>query len=154
MLKVLAAGVAALSLGACATITRGTHQVFEVRTTPIGAEVETSNGLYCKATPCVFPGVARNSNFTVTIKKPGYKTVTTNITNTTSGDGGMGMAGNILFGGLIGAAVDGTNGAMQDLVPNPLDVTLEPETASASNAPSGAPAGWQPAATTSDDAGS
>lgn len=154
MLKLLVASAGALSLCACATITRGTTQVFEVRTTPIGARVETSNGLFCEATPCTFPGVARNANFEVTVTKPGYKTVVTKITNHTSGDGGMGMAGNVILGGLIGAVVDGSNGSMQDLIPNPLELTLEPETASAPGARAGAPAGFQPSPTTEPGAGS
>lgn len=139
MLKLIAAACAVASLGACATITRGTTQAFEVKTTPSGAAVETSNGLYCKATPCVFPNVSRNSNFTVTITKPGYKTVTSNVTNTTAGGGGAAMAGNIIFGGIIGAGVDATNGSMQDLVPNPLEVTLEVEGAPSPAAPASAP---------------
>lgn len=138
MLKLVAAALAATSLGACATITRGTTQAFEVKTTPGGAEVQTSNGLYCKTTPCVFPNVARNSNFTVTITKPGYKTVTTNVTNENRGGGTANLAGNILVGGLIGIGVDASNGSLQDLVPNPLEVVLEPETAPAA-APAAAP---------------
>lgn len=43
-----------------------------------------------------------------------------------SGGGGAGMAGNVLFGGLIGAAVDAGSGAMHDLVPNPVDVRMVP----------------------------
>lgn len=147
MMKLLAASLAVLSMSACATITRGTMQAFEVKTTPPGARVETSNGLFCEATPCVFQNVPRNSNFEVTITKPGYKTMVAKVTNTTSGGGGMGMAGNIILGGVIGAVVDGTNGSMQDLVPNPLDVTLEAEAATpvapaaAAAAPAPAPAG-------------
>jgi hypothetical protein len=126
-MKLLLAAGAAMSLCACATITRGTTQAFEVKTTPSGAEVQTSNGLYCKTTPCVFPNVARNSNFTVTITKPGYKTVTTNVTNANLGGGTANLAGNILAGGLIGIGLDASNGSLQDLVPNPLEVVLEPE---------------------------
>ncbi len=128
--------MAAMSLCACATITRGTTQAFEVRTTPVGASVVTSTGLTCPSTPCVFKDVPRNSNFDVTISKPGYKTHVVKVTNTTSSAGGMGMAGNLLLGGIIGAAVDGTNGSMQDLVPNPLEVALEAE---GSTAPAAAP---------------
>lgn len=154
MLKIVVATASAVSLSACATITRGTTQAFEVRTTPSGAAVETSNGLYCKATPCVFQNVARNSNFTVTITKPGYKTVTTNVTNTTAGGGGAAMAGNIIFGGLIGAGVDATNGSMQDLVPNPLIVELEVD-AGRPVAPAADPASAPVAeAATADKAGS
>lgn len=36
------------------------------------------------------------------------------------------MAGNILFGGLIGAAVDAGSGATKELKPNPLNVRLVP----------------------------
>ena len=49
--------------------------------------------------------------------------------------GSAGMAGNVILGGLIGAAVDANNGATQDLVPNPLRVTLEAETAPGAAAP-------------------
>lgn len=152
MLKLIAASAAVLSLCACATITRGTTQAFEVKTVPSGAKVVTTMGVSCEATPCVFPNVPRNSNFMVTITKPGYKTVTTNITNANLGEGNMNLAGNILAGGLIGIGLDASNGSLQDLVPNPLEVTLEPESGSASAAPAGAPPGWQPAPTT--DSGS
>ena len=37
------------------------------------------------------------------------------------------MAGNVLLGGLIGAGVDASTGAMNELVPNPLHVVLEAE---------------------------
>jgi len=35
------------------------------------------------------------------------------------------MAGNIFVGGIIGVAVDAGSGAMNDLVPNPVNVTLD-----------------------------
>ena len=38
--------------------------------------------------------------------------------------GSAGMAGNIVLGGLIGAAVDAGTGAMKDLQPNPVSVKL------------------------------
>jgi hypothetical protein len=69
----------------------------------------------------------RKSEFTATISKPGYKTLEIRVTNKVSGNGGAGMAGNVIFGGLIGAGVDMTTGAMLDLTPNPLNVTLEKE---------------------------
>ncbi len=116
-------------LAACATITRGTTQAFTVETEPNGASVSTSNGLTCPSTPCTFARVPRESEFTVTITKPGYRTATHSVTHQTAGGGGAAMAGNVLVGGLIGAAIDGNNGATQDLVPNPLRVVLEAEAA-------------------------
>jgi hypothetical protein len=133
---VLAALPLAMSVGACATVTRGMHEAFTVETEPSGATVETSNGLHCDATPCTFARVERKAEFTVTITKPGYRTWTGNVTHHTAGAGAAGMAGNVLVGGLIGVGVDATSGATQDLTPNPLHVALETE---ATDAPAAAP---------------
>lgn len=126
--KVMLRAACLLALGlnvtGCATITRGTKDVFVVETDPIGASVTTTNGFSCSATPCTFK-MARKSDFEVTIKKPGYKTWTGHVTNKVAGGGGAAMAGNVLVGGIIGAVVDGNNGSMLDLVPNPLVVKLE-----------------------------
>lgn len=116
------AGVA-LSLPACATITRGTTQQFTVESTPPGARVNTSNGFECAATPCAFR-MSRKDPFTVTVAMDGYVSQTVEVTSSVSGAGGTAMAGNILVGGLIGGAVDATSGAMNDLKPNPLMVVL------------------------------
>ncbi len=124
---ILAALPLAMSVGACATVTRGMHEAFTVETEPSGAMVETSSGLHCDATPCTFPRVERKAEFTVTITKPGYRTWTGTVTHHTAGAGAAGMAGNVLVGGLIGIGVDATSGATQDLTPNPLHVALETE---------------------------
>lgn len=113
----------ALSLPACATITRGTTQQFTVESTPPGARVSTSNGFECVSTPCTFR-MPRKDPFRVTVALDGYVTQTVEVTSSVSGAGGTAMAGNILVGGLIGGAVDATSGAMNDLKPNPLVVTL------------------------------
>ena len=115
-----------LLLSACATITRGTTEAFVIETVPGGAKATTTLGVMCEPTPCVIPKVSREADFNVTITKDGYKTATFNVTHQTAGGGAAGMAGNLLLGGVIGAAVDANNGATQELVPNPLKVTLEP----------------------------
>lgn len=127
-MRVAAVSVAAMSLCACATVTRGTNTAWEVNTSPPGAKVETSHGHQCPSTPCAMK-MPRKSQFTATITKPGYKTVQVSVTTKVSGGGGAAMAGNVILGGLIGAGVDASSGAMLDLVPNPVNVTLEPETA-------------------------
>jgi hypothetical protein len=143
-------------LAACATITRGTTEAFTVETDPSGAAVQTSSGMHCPSTPCTFPRVPRNAEFTVTITKDGYRTTTHTVTHQTAGGGAAGMAGNAIVGGLIGVVVDASSGATQDLVPNPLRVTLEvietpaaPAEATLTSAPAeAAPAGeTAPAAT-------
>jgi hypothetical protein len=135
MFRITLALTAALALASCATVTRGTRTAFVVETVPSGAYVRLSMGQECTSTPCTFPQISREAEFTVTISKPGYRTVTANVSHATAGAGGMGMAGNVILGGLIGAAVDANSGATQNLVPNPLVVHLEPETAPAAAAP-------------------
>jgi hypothetical protein len=130
----------ALVMGGCATITRGTEEAFTVETEPSGAHVSTTLGLTCDATPCTFPDVDRESEFQVTITKPGYRTWTGNVTHTTAGGGAAGMAGNVLLGGIIGGVVDANSGATQELTPNPLRVTLEAEPAPVATAPAAAAA--------------
>lgn len=108
----------------CASITRGTKDVLVVESDPPGATVKLSTGLTGK-TPAAFK-LPRKDALVVTIKKDGYETVTVRVTSRVSGAGSAGMAGNIILGGLIGAAVDAGTGAMLDLVPNPIFVTLVP----------------------------
>lgn len=120
----------AVAVAGCATMTRGTTQAWTVTTSPSGAAVKTTNGFSCEATPCTFT-MPRKSDFMVTISKPGFKTWEGKVTNQVSGGGGAAMAGNVLVGGLIGAGVDASSGAMLDITPNPLEVTLEPEAAPA-----------------------
>jgi hypothetical protein len=47
------------------------------------------------------------------------------------------MAGNVLVGGGVGVVIDVASGAMMELKPNPLNVTLEP--ADAAPTPTAAP---------------
>jgi hypothetical protein len=82
----------------------------------------------------------RKSEFDVTITKPGYKVWTGHVTHKVATAGGAGMAGNVLVGGVIGAGVDIASGAMMDLVPNPLTVKLEAETAATATSAPVAPA--------------
>jgi hypothetical protein len=118
--------LSAMLLAGCATVTRGTSDVFVVNTDPSGAAVKTSNQFACDETPCSLK-MPRKSEFEVTITKKGYKTWQGHVTHKVATAGGAGMAGNVLLGGLIGAGVDVASGAMMDLVPNPLTVKLEVE---------------------------
>jgi hypothetical protein len=120
------------SLGACATITRGTTQQVTVESSPPGAAVRTTTGFTCEATPCTFK-MPRKEGFNVTISKDGYKPATVTVESKVAGGGAAGFAGNIIAGGVIGMGVDATSGAMQDLVPNPVSVTLEPVAAGGGN---------------------
>lgn len=106
----------------CATITRGTTDTLVIESEPSGADVRLSNGMTGK-TPTSFK-LPRKDALTVKIEKAGYEPLEVNVTPQVSGAGGAGMAGNVLVGGLIGVAVDAGSGAMNDLKPNPVKVTL------------------------------
>ncbi len=110
--------------GGCATITRGTTEAFVIESEPPGAHVRLSTGETCR-TPCTLKK-KRKESFVVHIEKPGYEPVEVQVTNQVAGAGAAGMAGNVILGGLIGAAVDAGSGAMLELVPNPVKVRLVP----------------------------
>lgn len=115
--------MALVTTSACATITRGTTESFLVESNPPGAEIKTSNGFKCPATPCNFK-MQRKEGFTVTAELEGYLPARETVTSNLAGGGAAGMAGNILVGGIIGIGVDAMSGATQELSPNPLIINL------------------------------
>ena len=110
-------------LSSCATVTRGSEEVFEVYSTPEDAIVRLSNGISAR-TPASFK-VKRRDPLNVTISKAGYKTRVVRVESQIDAGGGAAMAGNVVVGGLIGAAIDAGSGAMYVHKPNPLRVVLE-----------------------------
>jgi PEGA domain len=123
-LQVGAAIAVALSLSACATVTRGTKQKFTVTSEPPGADVRLTTGETC-TTPCTLK-LKRKNEFVVTVSKPGYQSVDMPVRGRMRGGGVAGAAGNVLIGGIVGGIVDGSNGSLLDLRPNPLALTLVP----------------------------
>jgi hypothetical protein len=118
-------GVAVLSallLPGCATVTRGTSQKFVILSAPPEAQVMLSTGQSC-VTPCTLK-LKRKHGFTATFTKAGYEPYSAEVKSKFSGGGAAATAGNVLIGGLIGAAVDGSSGALNNLTPNPLKVKL------------------------------
>lgn len=124
---ILAAAV--LPLCACATATRGTKEAMVIQSTPSGALVTVNNDKMDAPVTCSTPcsvKLKRKRGFDVTIEKEGYETVVTQVNTQVSGGGAAGMAGNVLLGGVVGAVVDGTSGAMNEFNPNPLVVRMNP----------------------------
>lgn len=114
----------AIVVQGCATITRGTKDTLVIESVPGGASVTLSNGMV-GATPTSFK-LSRKENVIVRIEKEGYEPVAVNVNSQVDTGGGMGMAGNVIFGGLIGAGIDAGTGATNSLKPNPVSVTLVP----------------------------
>jgi hypothetical protein len=132
------AAVAALLLPACATVTRGTSQKFAIESMPSQAQVALSTGQTC-VTPCKLK-LKRKHGFTATFTKAGYEPYHAEVRSKFSGGGAAAGAGNVLIGGIIGAAVDGSNGSLNNLTPNPLKVKLVESAAAAAPMVDSAPA--------------
>jgi len=120
---------ASMLLAGCATVTRGTRQTFNIQSTPSGAQVALSNGENC-VTPCKLK-LKRKPGFTATFTMDGYETKTVKVDSELHGGGAAAGAGNLLLGGVIGGLVDGSNGSLNSLSPNPLQVTLVPNSGGA-----------------------
>ena len=125
-------GAACVLLSACATVTRGTSQTFKIESSPSEAKVALSNGEQC-VTPCTLK-LKRRPGFDATFTKDGYETQTVKVRSELHGGGAVAGAGNILLGGVVGGIVDGSNGSMNNLTPNPLKVTLVPSSGAATTA--------------------
>ena len=123
-MKILVAAAMAATVSACGTITRGSNEDVVIQVEPSNAHVTTDIGKSCVG-PCVLK-VPRKQSFTVTASAPGYEPASVSVGTRVSGGGGTAMAGNIIFGGLIGAGVDVASGAMQDHYPNPVAIVLQP----------------------------
>lgn len=115
-----------ITLAGCATVTRGKDVSLLVESEPSGADIRLSTG-QTGTTPSTF-SVKRNESLVVTISKSGYETANINVTPQVADSGAVGAAGNVLAGpiGLIGAGVDVASGAIKELKPNPVNVTLTP----------------------------
>ena len=68
-----------------------------------------SNG-FTGVTPASFT-LSRKGDFVVSISKEGYETAEIPVKSQIAGAGAVGMAGNVLIGGIIGIGADAVKGA-------------------------------------------
>lgn len=115
LMAALLAGAA--SLTGCASIVSGTSQVVSVETLhPTGnvagatCKLENDKGVYYVTTPGTVTVHRAYGDMNVKCEKPGYDAGLATFKSSTKGM----MAGNILFGGVIGAGVDASTGAAYD----------------------------------------
>lgn len=117
-ITVVASIVFAAAVAGCATIMHGSHQDVGIGSSPTGASVmidNVQNGM----TP-VIAKLTRKDNHVITITMPGYAPFSATVTRSVSGW----VWGNLVFGGLIGLAVDGISGGIYKLTPEQLTGTL------------------------------
>lgn len=128
-MKFIVLSALALSLGGCATVTRGTTNQVQIVSEPAGAEARTSLGHAC-VTPCTIT-VSRRDEFSVIVSKQGYESASIPVRTQLAGAGAAGLAGNVLAGGIIGIGVDAATGSTLEHVPNPVSVVLSRSTPAA-----------------------
>lgn len=121
-IRVAGIALAATSLVGCATVLRGTRQDYTIESTPSGATALLSTGQSC-VTPCELH-LKRGNSFNVRFELDGYQSGWVPVDSRFSGGGAGAVAGNILLGGIIGAGVDASNGSLNNLEPNPLQVVM------------------------------
>jgi hypothetical protein len=124
--KRLATAFLLLSPMGCATITQGSTDTVTVDTRPPGATCELKRDgqvvAYVNPTPGSIQVSKSKDNIAVRCEKDGYQPAVGNI-----GSEFQAMTfGNVLFGGLIGVAVDAASGAMNEYQPL-VTITLVPD---------------------------
>jgi hypothetical protein len=121
MKKLFAVTVAVL-LAACATIMHGSSQDVGIASTPTGAKVTVDNGSL-GITPIV-AHLRRKDNHVIKIEMDGYQPFEIATTRKVSGW----VWGNIVFGGIIGLAVDAITGGLYKVNPEEVSGTLAQRT--------------------------
>jgi len=104
----------------CGSIVHGSSQNINLNTNPQGATVNISNGSTF-TTPSQVK-LERNKDYILTFSKEGYATQTVPLNSVLSGW----LAGNIIFGGIIGGGVDLATGAAYTLTPEQFIITMQP----------------------------
>jgi len=107
---------AIIPLCSCASIVTGTSQSIAVDSNPVGAECDLSNDQgrwYLKETPGNITVHRSYSALTVSCKKDDLSGISTVESSTKTA-----AFGNIIFGGVVGAAVDMGSGAAYDYPPS------------------------------------
>jgi hypothetical protein len=114
----LALLVPATGLTGCATIMHGAHQDVGISSSPTNASVAVDQKPVGH-TP-VIASLGRGDNHIVRIEFVGYQPYEATLTKKVSGW----VWGNIVFGGLIGLAVDAISGGLYNLTPEQINGTL------------------------------
>ena len=117
MRSILVVGVV-VALSGCATIMHGTSQDIGFQSSPTNAKVLV-DGLPMGNTPVVAK-LSRKDNHIVKMNLDGYQPFEATLTRGTSGW----VWGNVVFGGLIGLAVDAMSGGLYNLTPNQISGQL------------------------------
>ncbi|MGO9061439.1 MAG: PEGA domain-containing protein [Candidatus Binataceae bacterium] len=121
-------------LAGCASIVHGTSEKVRLDSDPGGAEVVIDDARHV-TTPAVVR-LSRKTDHKLKFHKPGYQDDTETLTSSVSGW----VFGNLVSGGLVGAAIDVSDGAARKLSSDQVNASLKPiasRSATAASAASG-----------------
>ncbi len=122
MTKMVVAALMLLCTG-CGTILNGKYETINISSDPPGALAKVS-GQEVRT-----PGqitLRRDSDYTVVVHKDGYQDITGTIQSSINW---WTTLGNIIFGGIIGIAIDSASGSLYYLTPATVSVPLSTEIA-------------------------
>jgi hypothetical protein len=128
---IVAAIACSIALTACASIMHGSSQDIGISSTPTSASVTIDNTAKGQ-TPFVAK-LSRKDNHVIHIAADGYEPADLTLTRNVSGW----VWGNLVFGGLIGLAVDAITGGLYKLTPDQLNATLAKQSASVARSKDG-----------------
>lgn len=105
-------------LSSCATIMHGTRQNVGISTNPTDASIWIDNQ-YIGQSPMIVQ-LTRKDNHFVRLELPGYQPYEVTFTRQLS----AWVLGNVIFGGVIGLAVDAVTGAIYKLTPEQVQAEM------------------------------
>jgi hypothetical protein len=111
-----------VALNGCATIMHGSMQDISVTTDPADADLVVDGNLHYKSPATI--AMKRKDDHTVEVSRAGYKNEKVDIKGTMS----AAVLGDFLAGGAIGYGIDAATGAQIRLVPEKVEVRLQPLT--------------------------
>jgi hypothetical protein len=119
--KSIRLAIFAVAISGCATVMNGKTEPLGLSSNPSGAQA-TIDGRETVVTP-VSIDLARAQSHTIVFHKDGYDEVSATVVPESSGW----IWGNILAGGIIGAAVDYSTGAAKKFSQDTVSVTMVPK---------------------------
>lgn len=120
LFKLVMAAYGFMAFSGCASIVSGTTQPITVTSSPEGANVKAEPGGFKTTTPGKLELKRSGGPYKITFSLDNYEPYSALLTTETNGW----VWGNLLFGGLIGALIDGSTGAGTKLSPDTLKVNL------------------------------
>jgi hypothetical protein len=121
--------VSLFTLSGCASIVRGERETLDIKSTPSGARVTVLPYREVLETPASIK-VRRDRSVTLIVEKEGYRAAHVYLDREPDPIGRFLFMWNAPFGlFVLGMSVDLDRGSFLKLVPNPVEITLERDTA-------------------------